>query len=313
MFVISAFALVMIYDKGKDQKPLRYADVPQETIDWINSLSDGLDDIAATFTPEPIPTPWDNEGDLGKDDGTGLKTLEDELFIFYFTESLTKQAYKCQKYAHQAIPRLEEIIGKYYYPADMNGRKVAIYLMPDQQEFDKITSILFGEEISKEGVEGVTVQTISPSGTYLKGIVLNGKYCFKNDEHTKTVLWHEMTHYCHISSLDYNMEIDMPKWCTEGLADYVGEDGKRPTFTEKEIAMMRQDCDFTKSYFPYEFENYEGGHSIFCYMEDEYTLEGVKRFLKTTYTNKISPSFEIALSKPMKEFEREWKSQLERW
>lgn len=28
VFVLSAFALVMIYDKGKDQKALRYADVP---------------------------------------------------------------------------------------------------------------------------------------------------------------------------------------------------------------------------------------------------------------------------------------------
>ena len=45
VFVLSAFALVMIYDKGKDQKALRYADVPQETIDWINSFGHGLDDI----------------------------------------------------------------------------------------------------------------------------------------------------------------------------------------------------------------------------------------------------------------------------
>ena len=45
VFVLSAFALVVIYDKGKDQKALRYADVPPETIDWINSFGDGLDDI----------------------------------------------------------------------------------------------------------------------------------------------------------------------------------------------------------------------------------------------------------------------------
>ena len=33
VFILMAFVLVKIYDKGKDQKPLRYADVPQETID----------------------------------------------------------------------------------------------------------------------------------------------------------------------------------------------------------------------------------------------------------------------------------------
>ena len=33
VFILSALALIKVYDKGKDQKPLRYADIPQETID----------------------------------------------------------------------------------------------------------------------------------------------------------------------------------------------------------------------------------------------------------------------------------------
>ena len=138
VFIVTALALVKIYDKGKDQKPLRYADVPQETIDWINSFGGGLDDILSHFTPDPIPTPWGNDSDEGQDPETGLKTLEDEYFIFYYPEMLRKKAFLCQRLAHEAIPHLEGICGKYYYPADMNGRKVPIYLAKDQAHFESI-------------------------------------------------------------------------------------------------------------------------------------------------------------------------------
>ena len=83
VFILSALVLVKIYDKGKDQKPLRYAEVPQETIDWINSLTERLDDIFSTFNPIPRPTPWGNGADVGKDPESGLETLEDEYFIIY--------------------------------------------------------------------------------------------------------------------------------------------------------------------------------------------------------------------------------------
>lgn len=73
VFVLMALALIRIYDKGKDQKPLLYADIPQETIDWINSFSGGLDDILSRFNPFPRPAPWDNGGDFGRDPESGLK------------------------------------------------------------------------------------------------------------------------------------------------------------------------------------------------------------------------------------------------
>ena len=113
VFVLTALALVVIYDKGKDQKALRYADVPRETIEWINSFGKGLGDILSSFDPIPRPAPWDNEGDFGQDSISGLKTLEDEYFIFYYPESLKRKAIFCQKLAHHAIPHLEDIIGKY--------------------------------------------------------------------------------------------------------------------------------------------------------------------------------------------------------
>lgn len=312
VFLISAFALVKIYDKGKDQKPLRYADVPQETIDWINSLGDGLNDIFSSFNPIPRPTPWGNGGDEGKDPESGLETLEDEYFIFYYPESLKEKAKLVQGLAHKAIPRMEDIIGKYYYPDDMNGRKVPIYLSKGQEDFNGLMET-FNCHGDFSNTGGITIYEISPSGMFLYAIVLNGFYAFKNDNETKHILWHEMTHYCFGASLDYNKPISLPKWCTEGIAEYTGFVGKRPSFNREEIRMMREDCDLSAPYFKYVFEIYQGGHSIFCYMEDKYKVSGLKAFLKTLYASDISTSMKTNFSTTLSAFEADWKANLDKF
>ena len=312
IFILSALALIKVYDKGKDQKPLRYADIPQETIDWINSIGGGLDDLLSGFNPFPRPTPWDNSGDFGQDPESGLQTLEDEYFIFYFPEKLKKKATLCQQLAHEAIPHLAEVVGKYFYPDDMNGRKVPIYLMPDQRSFDRLMVQSFsGQEGNYDTTAGITIFEISPSGFYLKGIALNGRYAFSEDAYTKNVLWHEMTHYCFFASIDYNQYLDLPKWCYEGIAEYTSLPGERPSFSKGEIKMLREDCDFSAPHFPYVFENYKGGQSIFCHMEDRYKVTGVHSFLNILYRKGIPTSLKENFSTTLPAFEEDWKASLE--
>ncbi len=312
VFILMAFVLVKIYDKGKDQKPLRYADVPQETIDWINSLGNGLNDIVSTFNPIPIPTPWDNGGDVGKDPESGFLTLEDEYFIIYYPESLEKKAKQTLQLAHEAIPRMEDIIGKYYYPSDMNGRKVPIYLAKAQADFNALMG-KFGCKGDYTNVDGITIYDISPSGLFLRAIALKGNSVFKSDEYHKEVQWHEMTHYCFAASLDYNQRIDLPMWCTEGIAEYTGIVGKRPHFSASEIEMMRKDCDLSAPHFPYVFEVYNGGHSIFCHLEDRYKVTGLKAFLHTLYSKGIPSSLKENFSTTVPAFEADWKSSLDKF
>lgn len=312
VFILMAFVLVKIYDKGKDQKPLRYADVPQETIDWINSLGNGLNDIVSTFNPIPIPTPWDNGGDVGKDPESGFLTLEDEYFIIYYPESLEKKAKQTLQLAHEAIPRMEDIIGKYYYPSDMNGRKVPIYLAKAQADFNALMG-KFGCKGDYTNVDGITIYDISPSGLFLRAIALKGNSVFKSDEYHKEVQWHEMTHYCFAASLDYNQRIDLPMWCTEGIAEYTGIVGRRPHFSASEIEMMRKDCDLSAPHFPYVFEVYSGGHSIFCHLEDRYKVTGVKAFLHTLYIKGIPSSLKENFSTTVPAFEADWKSSLDKF
>lgn len=311
-FILMALALIKIYDKGKDQKPLRYADVPQETIDWINSLGEGINDIFSSFDPIPRPTPWGNDNDPGRDDESGMEMVEDEYFIVYYPQSLAEKAEQTLKLAHEAIPRMEDIIGKYYYPADMNGRKVPIYLTEGQKDFNALMK-QFGLQKDFSNVDGITIYSVSPSGLFLKGIALKGNSVFRSDEYHREVQWHEMTHYCFAASLDYNQSINLPMWCTEGIAEYTGIKGKRPSFNASQIDKMRKECRLSDPYFPYVFEVYAGGHSIYCHMEDRYGVKGVKSFLQTLYHKGIPTSLQENFMTTLQAFETDWKADLDKF
>ncbi len=317
VFILSALALIKVYDKGKDQKPLRYADIPEETIDWFKSLGEGLGDLISDFNPEPRPLPWDNNGDYGQDPETGLTTLEDEYFIIYFSSAVKKkQAEKCLGLAHGAIPRMEEIIGKYYYPEDMNGRKVPIYLTADIQEYTEVVTRFGAADVAGRS-SGVTISELSPSGYYLKAIAINGKYVFdkylESQNYMKDVLWHELTHYCFFASVNYNYAVRLPMWSYEGIAEYTGIPDRRPTFSQEHIDQMRSECNLMATHFPYVFEVYDGGHSIFCHMEDKYKLEGLKSFLKTMYSKGIPTSMQENFSTTVQAFEADWKANLDKF
>lgn len=311
IFILSALALIKVYDKGKDQKPLRYADIPQETIDWINSLGGGLDDLISSFRPDPRPTPWDNGADLGQDPESGFATLADEYFIIYFQPKIEQKARYCLQYAHEGIPRMEEVIGKYFYPEDVNGRKVPIYLTSSKEEYLEVLT-KFGAASAAESTSGLTMMELSPSGAYLQGIFLNGGY-MQDNSYMKEVTWHEMTHYCFYSSIDFNQSINLPKWCYEGIAEYSEVPGRRPSFTQDEIDSLRLHCNLADRHFPYVFENYAGGNSIFCHMEDTYKFKGLTDFLRTLYERGIPASMEENFSTTVQAFEADWKANLDKF
>jgi hypothetical protein len=308
VFALAAYVMVLVYDKGKDEKPLRYANVPQETIDWLNSLRGGVDDLLASFSLNPRPGPWNNDDDFGKDSLTGLRTLEDNYFVFYFPDSLTHSARLCQGFAHEAIPHMKDLLGKYYYPKDMNGRKVPVYLLSDQENYDSLIH-RFSPRANAASA-GITIYEISPSGFYLYAIALNGNYVFSDEEYTKVVLWHEMTHYCFFASIDYNQHINLPMWCYEGIAEYAAMPGQYPSFTSEEIASIRRECTLSTPKFPQTFENYRGGQSIFCFLEQRYGKESVKSFLQVLYASGLSEALRACFELGTEELEREWKESL---
>lgn len=313
LFILVALCMARVYDSGKDRGALVDADIPHETIEWLNGISGKLDDLISSFTPVPRPTPWGNSDDLGRDPESGLRTLEDRYFVFYFPDELTPAAHMCQLLALEAIPHLEKVMGKYFFPEEMNGRKVSVYLSKGQEDFKSmVTKICGGKDDSDyTNVAGITLMELSPAGMYLKGIVLNGAWCYADKRFTQSVLWHELSHYCFFASLDYSKRIDLPMWTYEGVAEYAAQPGFRPSFTEQEIQEIRKECSLSAPEFPQVFENYRGGHSIYCFMEDVYQLEGVKGFLETLYLRGLDAGMTETLGTDLNEFEEAWKNHFE--
>ena len=102
-------------------------------------------------------------------------------------------------------------------------------------------------------------------------------------------------------------------WCTEGIAEYTGITGRRPQLGPQDIEMMRKDCDLSAPYFPYVFEVYTGGHTIFCHMEDRYKVKGLKAFLQTVYKEGIPASMKENFSTTVPAFEADWKANLDKF
>lgn len=311
-FAVTAFALVKVYEKGKDSDRLLDTQIPQETIDWINNLGNNLNDILSWFDPNPDQTPWGNQDDQGRDSTSvnAMHILEDELFAIYYKEASQDRAEECLRYAHESIPRLAEICGKYYYPDEMHGRKVPIYLAHNQREYDEFLEKEF--KIQNRGeTSGLCYFHISLNGFYLDAIFLNGRYVFDSHTYFKEVLCHEMTHYCFFASVNYYQYAKIPMWCYEGIAEYTAMPGKRPKFTKMEIAQMRKQCDLTDDYFPYTYQNYTGGQSIFTFIEERYQLQGVQHFVNDLYDEGVPASLKKNFSLSIKQFENQWKEALD--
>ncbi len=318
LFLLWALALVGVYEKGQHNKALIYAEIPPETIEFINNISEGLTDILISFNPDPDEDDWDNDNDAGMDPETGLAKIEDDFFVFYFVPELKNDIKDIQSLAHKAIPHLKDLCGRYYYPDDVKGRKLPIYISDDQEEFVRQIGLLLGKKPSGKDYSntmGMYMSDLSQMGSVAKGILLNGEFFFRGlrPDPIKNTLWHEMTHYVFFTALDYGVSQSVPMWCYEGIAEYSGNEGKRPVFTDTAIEGMKSECDFTDLHFPYVYQNYTGGQSIFCYMEDEYKASGITRFLNTLYSEGVDASLQKNFSIGIDDFEMNWKNNLHRF
>lgn len=65
--------------------------------------------------------------------------------------------------------------------------------------------------------------------------------------------------------------------------------------------------------FPDVFEVYSGGHSIFCYMEDQYQIDGLKSFLHTLYGSGVPAAIEQNFRTTVKQLEMGWKASLDNY
>lgn len=301
--------LISLYQKGQEKEAIIYAKIPDETIQFFAGILDAVDQFV-TFDPNTGIDDWNNDKNYGEDESTGLLKFEDDYFIFYFTKGSSREeerAKKVQKWAHEAIRPLADLMGKYHYPSDMKGRKLPIYLADKQKSYNRIISIL----LNRSGLEeqknswGIYICTYSKFGCLTKGIVLHPD-TWVTDKDAKATLWHEMNHYEFYSSLDFSKIVDPYLWVSEGLAEYFAKE--YPKLTKKDIERLSNErLDKT---FRYVYDNYIGGQSVYQTLYDKYGEQKLKEFIRQVYSNQMEKVYPNSIKISRNRFEEEWKTYL---
>lgn len=308
VFLLWFISMVLVFRKGKDTEALIDARVPQETIDFFNEFLNSFD-IKLTFNPNPSDEDWDNDRNFGEDERTGLKKLEDEYFIVYFDDKVTEyqRAVSILEYAHQAIPGLVDLMGTYFYPSNVNGRKLPIYLASDSEKYIWIFQQLLSTDRKPAGNSvGLYISSYSIKGNVTIGILLHPRIweIKKHPDYARRVLWHEMNHYVFFTSLQYDKVVKPFTWVYEGLAEYFS----MPTITKlnKAEADLCQTLSLSKE-FHNKNANYWAGQTVYHYFETYYTPDKLKAFIRYSYEMPTNRALHEAFKYPAETLERDWR------
>lgn len=294
-----------VYLKGQKKEAIIYTEIPETTVRFINGLMETLDQYL-TFDSDPLLSDWENDENFGETDNDGFAKIEDDNFIIYFVpeEMESIKSRKILNWAYDAIVPLENLMGKYFYPKDMKGRKLPIYIANSQSLYTRIIGNLLNKPDYKEKFPtwGMYIGTYSVYGCLTKGIVLHPDI-WNKEKDAKEVLWHEMNHYVFYSSLDYSKEINPYSWVSEGLAEYFSkEPHKLSDLTIKRLLNERLNHSFTIM-----MDNYQGGQYVYSSIEYNFGLERVRNFIRTIYSNKMDSVYQKSLNISEKVVEQQWK------
>ena len=299
--------LVQLYEKGKNSKALIYAEIPDETIRFLDSISNQLD-FLIRYDPKIQLKDWKNRNNIGEDERTGLAKIEDRYFIVYFDKNNNKELEKAKKimeWANKGIPELTDLMGKYPYPADVNDRKLPIYIASSEKKYEELAYIINGSPFKMIPSAGLYFSVYSRMGNMTLGILLNS-IVWSSDKYAQEVLWHEMNHYVYFTLLHYDKIVRPYIWVYEGLARY---------FSREELKITQQQIELCMQYtlfnsFPDFLANYWGGESVYRFIENEYGIRYVKSFIHHTYSNTIDNATSASFNKGLNRIEEEWKAWL---
>ncbi len=301
MFCAIALLFGWVYKIGVNRPPLKYALIPESTIEYLRNLNNINPGQGFNLSDEG-PMDWDNDEDFGQTASGDMKWRfeEDENFIVYYHKDKDAlwQGYAQQvlKYADAAIPSMIDLMGRYYYPKDMNGRKLAIYLAESENVYNNTINQLMNTNPASRhtGSIGITIFSIGRTGCMTDGIVIHPD-CFKDDPHGENgyykVLLHEMNHYVFFSSLDYSKPIKHYLWVSEGIAEYYCQrnDGKQISSPEA-IAFIEQKCALNSEFPLTDNSAYWAGESFYLHLGNQ-NEKRVKDFINLAYTTSTDSVF----------------------
>ena len=308
VFVVLAIIVAKVYDIGLHRPPLKYAHIPIPTQDYLRNLGKNTKDQGISYSDQG-PFDWGNDNDLGRKKAEAWKTEEDENFVIYYhrDQEAIWQAH-AQDVLHQArenIDYLKDLFGVYFYAADMNGRRLAIYLPENAGLYSTtIANLMELPHADGSGSLGITITQVGPLGCMTKGIVLHPK-CFDVEPYNVNgfvkVLQHEMCHYVFFSALDYSKNVSHYLWVSEGIAEYFCDrHDHRQVHAPDSVEFINSNCQLTAE-FPHEGNAaYWAGESFFRFLEKKGKKSEVKKFIQDALTHTTDSVFIIQKQAPDK-------------
>lgn len=312
--ILLVVGAIILSQQARQSIPLRYAQIPEETKRFLSELERLTGDVWVRFIEEPIKDRWRNDTNEGEDPRTGFLKMADKNFIFYYHRSTASKAKSevVANAARQAILPLTQLFGKYYYPKDCNGRKLAFYICEDREEYHRLSKIT-----NRRTIACISL-LFSQSGVICRGIYFapetfadNG-WSRGNPEEVKETVWHEMAHFVYFSSLDLSAPLRQPQWVTEGIAEYFSENRDRLREVNlRQLIPLRQ-FESPQMRDKWMSSAYWIGYTAFLYMEKDYTRNAIRQFLAHNYRMPPSPAVERTLSVSFDQFDKAWQNYVRR-
>ena len=280
--------------------PLTEAVIPESTLAFLDSLSKRLlngDDHLVLHRVDTLDADsWDNDHDFGRRDSNGFYVYEeDSMFVIYSDRNDSELLAMTLEYAKSAVEPLEKLMGQYYYPYMVHGRKLPLYLCSDESNYQLACRTLCDDNDDYSSTWGLCVQSYCGYDVIAQGITLNygnmKKVSGNPNLNLKATIWHEMNHYVYFQSIDLSKEITMHTWIYEGLAEYFSSNVKRQTTSlnaEEKKAVYTN--TFESSFDPFLF-NYSGGELFYDYLESKYGQGKVHEFIQDIYSRPLEEAF----------------------
>lgn len=302
---------VLLMRNARQSVPLRYAQIPEETKKFFRDLERLGGDVKIKFTEDPITDRWKDETNEGENAGNGFFKIEDANFMVYYhnEEEGNRKANLVHGAAMRAIQPLAALFGKYFYPADVNGRKLALYLCRNRSEYNNLSGTNNPYSIA------VTVVLMSPSGALCRGIFFAPEtFTTVNWQpgepasslRVQKTIWHEMAHYVYFSSLDLSRPLNPPQWVTEGIAEYASGNTDRVRDVNVSHLIPLRDFESQRFRSMWVADAYWIGYTAFVHFEKRYSVDRIRYFLQLDYKGPTAPAIEQSTGVSFDRFDQEW-------
>lgn len=286
----------------KPQNPLKNAEFPKETIDFFSHLPDIID-IGFSYNPNPDSSSWGNYEEVDS-----LLKIEDSCFVVFYSsiDSVVekKKAVETLQYAHEAIPKLKQLMKDYPYPYKVNNRKLPIYLARNNEQYISIQKTLTPDPCSNS--VGIYIFEVSIMGVLTNGIVISPDaytaFNYNNQNQSfKIVLWHEMNHYVYFTNFDFYSNSEPYLWFTEGCAEYFAENVVR-----KEEVDRGKVSDYSLTNNILNSDAYWIGYTAFKAIEKPGST--ISDMVYASYKNNIEQALQKSMNISLEQWDVTWKN-----